>query len=366
MDPGPQIGGDARDLAVEVVVTNYNYGAYVADAIESALGQTHPRVRTIVVDDGSSDESRDVLRSFEDRVDIVLKENGGQASAVNAGLERCTGDVVLMLDADDVLGPEAANRAAAEFARDPDLVKLQYRMDLIDAEGRPTGETKPAPHLPMPKGDMRRAELSFPFDLTWMSMSGNAFRRSALQPILPIPEPEYRICADWYLVHAAALLGRVESLQQVTCSYRMHGSNNYEPQSAQVDLDHVRENIRLARATTAQLERLADRLGLDRPEPILSLADLANRIISLRLDPERHPLAEDSRTSLLRASVRAAARRFDAGFPMKAMYVGWFAAMAIAPRPPARRLAELFLFPGRRAGLNRVIGRLQRPTAVSG
>jgi hypothetical protein len=354
----------ASDLAVDIVISNYDYGRYLAEAIESALAQTHPCVRVIVVDDGSRDQSRQILRAYEDRVEVVLKENGGQASALNAGFERCRGDIVMPLDADDLMKPDAASRVAAAFAASPDLVKVQHRMDVIDSDGRPTGQMKPAPHLPMPQGDVRQAELSFPFDMAWMSTSGNAFRLEALRRILPIPEESYRICADWYLVHLGALLGPVLSLEEIDGSYRIHGENNYEPQAPRVDLVFVRENIRLARATTTGLERLSDGLGLERPDPILSLADLANRIVSLRLDPAGHPIPTDTRSGLVRAAVTAARRRFDAALPMKAMFAGWFVAMALAPRRLAESLAELFLFPQRRPSLNRLLTRIRTSRAA--
>jgi hypothetical protein len=359
MDSGP-VGRPAADLAVDVVIPNYNYGAYLADAIESVRAQTHPNVRTIVVDDGSTDDSRDVLRAYDGAVEAVLKENGGQASALNAGFERCAGDVVMLLDSDDVLKPDAAASVSAVFAASPDTVKVQFRMDIIDAAGRATGLTKPATHLPMPNGDVRRAELAFPFDLTWMATSGNAFRLTELRRILPLPEAEYRICADWYLVHMSALLGPVASLESIGASYRMHGENSYEPQAPKLDPDHLRQNIRLAGATSARLARLADELGVSRPEPILSLADLANRMISLRLEPARHPVPRDHRAGILAAAVRAARRRFDVGWPMKAMFVAWFAAMAVVPRRLARPLAVSFLFPERRPALNRLLGLLHR------
>ena len=364
MDPAG-VGTAADELAVDVLIPNYNYAAYLGDAIESALAQTHSRIRTIVVDDGSTDGSRDVLDRYSGRVEAVLKENGGQGSALNAGLERCTGDVVMLLDSDDVLKPDAAGIVAAAFAAEPHAVKVQFRMDVIDASSRPTGEVHPAGHIPMPSGDVRRAELSFPFDLLWMATSGNAFRRAALRRIVPLPEPDYRVCADWYLVHMAALLGPVVSLDHVGSSRRLHGDNLYEPQSPEVDLGHVRENIRLAAATTAHLEKLADDLGLERPRSILSLADLANRMISLRLAPGTHPVPGDERSSLLRAAVRAARRRFDFRLPKKLIAVGWFAAMAVAPRGLARRLAELFLFPQLRRPMNSLLGRLQETRSLS-
>ena len=151
----------------------------------------------------------------------------------------------------------------------------------------------------------------------------------------------------------------MRSLPDVAASYRMHGANNYEPQAAELDLDHLRATIRFAEATSPQILALADRLGLARPPRILSLADLANRMISLRLEPSRHPVPSDRRWGLVRDAIRAARRRANVSAAMKAMFVGWFAAMAVAPRPLAERLALWFLFPQSRPGLNRLLGRLQ-------
>jgi hypothetical protein len=347
--------------AVDIVVSNYNYARFLPEAIESACAQTHVRVQVIVVDDGSTDESRQLLRGYEDRVTVVLKENGGQASALNAGMERCEGDVVLFLDADDTLRPEAAARVAAAFAADDAVAKVQFRMDVIDAAGRPTGELKPPGHLPMPQGDQREAELSFPFDLAWLPTSANAFRVEALRRILPIPEQAYPVCgADWYLIHLATLLGPVASLEEVSGSYRVHGGNNYEPEVPALELAHVRETIGYARETSQALLNLAAELEIPHPERILSLADLGNRIVSLRLGPALHPIPSDRVWRLLVDSASAARRRTNVSAPMKLVFVAWFAAMALAPKALARRLALYFFFPQSRASLNDLLGRLQR------
>jgi glycosyltransferase involved in cell wall biosynthesis len=347
--------------SVDIVVTNHNYGRFLPEAIESACAQTHPDVAVVVVDDGSSDDSREVLRRYEDRVEVVLKEQGGQASALNVGVERCRGEVLLVLDADDVLRPQAAERVAAAFAARPELSKVQFPMEVVAADGTPTGEVKPGGHLRAPVGDQRRAELAFPFDLPWLPGGGTGFRTEAVRRILPIPAADYpRSGADWYLVHLTALLGEAALLDEVCASYRVHGGNAYELEGDEIDLDHVREAILFAAATTSSLEALADDLRLERPERILSYADLANRLVSLRLEPARHPLAGDRRAALLADALRAVRRRFDVSVPMKALLAAWFALEAVAPRRLARPLAELFLFPGRRAGANRVLGRWQQ------
>lgn len=352
-------GGCTEDLAIDIVISNHDYGAFVTDAVESARRQSHPNVNVVVVDDGSTDDSREQLAAYEGAIEVLLKDNGGQASALNAGLDRCRGDVVIFLDADDVLKPNATARVAAAFATDREVAKVQFRMDVIDAEGRPTGEVKPAPHLPMPRGDLKRAELAFPFDLAWLPTSGNAFRVDALRRILPIPEREYPVCgADWYLVHLTTLLGPVVSLEEICASYRVHGRNSYEPQGARLDLRHVRETIGYAGVTAQALANLADELDQERPERILSVSDLGNRLLSHKLEPARHPVEDDSTWQLVIDGLRATSRRFDVSWPMRALFAAWFVSTAASPRPLARRLGELFLFPQRRTSINRLLARL--------
>jgi GT2 family glycosyltransferase len=352
----------AADPVVDIVINNHNYGAFLADAIESARHQTHDKVNVIVVDDGSSDGSREILSAQPDAVMVVLKDNGGQASAINAGMERSGGDVVIFLDADDVLLPETAARVAAAFAADEEVGKVQFRMEVIDSEGRPTGTIKPDPHLPMPAGDLRQAELSYPYDLVWMAASANAFRADTLRRILPIPERAYPVTgADWYLVHLSALLGRVVSLEAVGAGYRVHGENSYELESSRLDLIHLRQAVEFAATTSELLLRLAGELGLAHPERILSIADLANRMASLKLEPRLHPIEGDRPGRLLADAVRAARRRDDVSAAMKVAFVAWFAAMTLAPRGIARRLAELFMFPARRDSINRLLGRMHGP-----
>ena len=358
----------ASDLVVDIVINNHNYGAFLAEAIESACDQTHERVNVLAVDDGSTDDSRQILAGYGDRIGLILQENGGQAAAINAGVERCEGDVVIFLDADDVLRPEAAAQVAAAFAADDGVSKVQFRMETIDAEGKPTGELKPAAHLPLPGGDVRAAELAYPYDLVWMATSANAFRTEALRRILPIPVADYpRTGADWYLVHLSALLGRGRLARR-----RRRRLPRARRQQLRARAAAGSTSTTCARrsasppATSRELLRLADELELARPQRILSIADLANRMVSLRLEPARHPIPGDRPLGLLADAVGAARRRFEVSPAMKAMFVAWFAADGGgAARAWPRRLAELFLFPERRRSLNGLLGRLQRSGRTS-
>ncbi|MEZ6146240.1 MAG: glycosyltransferase [Planctomycetaceae bacterium] len=90
---------------VSIIIPCYNAAEFVAEAIESAAGQTYGNVEVIVIDDGSTDESVDVLRSFGDRIRWETGPNRGACAARNRGLELAQGEIVQFLDSDDLLHP---------------------------------------------------------------------------------------------------------------------------------------------------------------------------------------------------------------------------------------------------------------------
>ena len=98
-----------------IIITSYNYAAYVGRAIDSALAQTYPQVEVIVVDDGSRDGSAEIIAQYGNRIGSLLKANSGQASAWNAGFNLSHGDVICFLDSDDVLLPTAMEKAMCAF-----------------------------------------------------------------------------------------------------------------------------------------------------------------------------------------------------------------------------------------------------------
>src|SRR5215469_12425788 len=137
---------------VSIIITSYNYRRYLPDAIDSALNQTYPNTEVIVVDDGSTDNSREVIAGYDGRIVPVLKENGGQASAFNAGFELSRGDVICFLDSDDALFPTAIARAA-DLLRDEEVAKVHWPLSVVDAQGNDTGKVVPSRALP--EGELR-------------------------------------------------------------------------------------------------------------------------------------------------------------------------------------------------------------------
>ena len=106
----------ARMKRLSVVIASHNYERFVGAAIESALALRWSDVEVVVVDDGSTDGSRAVIQRYADRIKVLYTENSSQRVAANHGYAMTTGDVIIFLDADDVLPPELPERLATESA----------------------------------------------------------------------------------------------------------------------------------------------------------------------------------------------------------------------------------------------------------
>jgi hypothetical protein len=212
-----------QETLVSIVVNNFNYGRFAGEAVESALRQTHSPVEVIVVDDGSTDDSRTVIEEFGERIRSVFKDNGGQASALNLGFSISRGEVVIFLDADDVLLPGAAD-SAVERLHESGAVQVQWPMVVIDDEGHSTGSHTPAGSLY--RGNPGESVVrDGPDRHVFAPTSGNAWARSYLCDVLPMPEPLYRLNADSFLAELAPLHGLIERVDQPLGRYRVHHAN---------------------------------------------------------------------------------------------------------------------------------------------
>lgn len=194
--------------SLSVVVTNYNYRNFVVEAVESALAQTRPADCIIVVDDGSTDGSSDLLRQRygEDaRVRLLFDQNGGQLAAFQRGVAAAEGDVVCFLDADDRWAPDYLEKIGALFDARPDVDFVFSDIVLFGGE----------------QGRIEFAEqsvdLGFTIVSTYMTAHWYGAPTSALslrthwaRRTLALPEemrPTWRISADNCLVFGASILG---------------------------------------------------------------------------------------------------------------------------------------------------------------
>lgn len=281
---------------VSIIINNYNYAQFLPEAIESSLNQTYLQVEVIVVDDGSTDHSALIIQQYGDRVLPILKPNGGQASAMNVGFSVSKGDIVVFLDADDYLFPTAIEDIVDAWH--PGVCHLQSRLELVDVDGKYI-DLYPAPEISFDTGDVRPLLFRKGRYNTTVT-SGNSFSRAVLEQILPIPEAEFRISADGYLVTVAPLYGQVLSLEQPIGARRKHSSNFWASSGVQLKPDQFRKSFQHDFLRYKYLTERATQLG-QAVSPNLGLHDhlhVADRLVSLRLDPARHPVPTDNAVHL--------------------------------------------------------------------
>jgi len=288
---------------VSILINNYNYADYLPVAIRSVLKQTYPQTEVVVVDDGSTDASRQVIEMFSGQVSIVLQENSGQPAAGQAGLKASSGDIVMFLDADDFLYPDAVSRVVDAWQ--PGCSKVQFRLSLVDADGIRFGADPPW-GLPMPSGDLL-GQLAATGRYQTPVTSGNAFPRTLLERLFPF-SAEFD-ALDHYLNTVVPLFGPVISIEDELGAYRQHGRNRWAF-SGGVNIDRLRERVRYDLIKERQLHQTAAEQGLYLPSNLVQCnpEHLLHRLGSLRLDPVGHPQRADSRRALLVAGLSALRR----------------------------------------------------------
>ncbi len=206
--------------SVTIAICNYNYERFLAAAIDSALAQDYPATKVLVVDDGSSDGSRNLIGRYGPRISTVFKDNGGQVSAYNRAIEEIDSEVVILLDADDILYPDAVSTVMQKFETGV-YGKVQFRLDVMTGDGELTGTHVPHSDAPVDCRSLLRKGWLYPSP----PASGNAYSASALRRVFPIPETaDTRYGADFFAIYGVALIGAVASIARSLGGYRVHHS----------------------------------------------------------------------------------------------------------------------------------------------
>ncbi len=245
---------------VSIILNNYNYGHFLAASIDSALAQTYAPIEVIVVDDGSTDNSRHILAGYGDRIRLVLKANGGQSSAFNAGFAVSNGDYIAFLDSDDLFTPNKVARMM-EIASANDVGWLFHHLQWTDAELNPL-ET-PGNGYSTGVYDFRQAFVGGRCNFAGPATSGLIFTRSLMERMLPAPEA-LQISTDNYLKYSALALAPGYYTTEQLALQRIHSSNAYTG----VRNATLRADVQLAtayglRAKQPQLRPVCNRMYAD-------------------------------------------------------------------------------------------------------
>jgi glycosyltransferase involved in cell wall biosynthesis len=226
---------------VSVLINNFNYVDFLSEAIESALSQTYPAIEIIVVDDGSTDGSKQVIANYADRVRIVLKENGGQGSAFNAGVAASRGAILCFLDADDFFYPHKVASVVDAFGKrgdDSGPLLVYHPLQIVTRDGQATAGTM---------GSIRSKPLNlYEYAAKYRYMyfaasptSGLACNRALANLLFPVPESGVLTSADAFIVYGAAVLSEVICERAILGAYRVHGKNLWHASSRRLSTEFL-------------------------------------------------------------------------------------------------------------------------------
>jgi glycosyltransferase involved in cell wall biosynthesis len=347
------------DPLVSIIVNNYNYAPFLAAAIDSALHQTYLHVEVIVVDDGSTDRSREVISTYGDRVIPVLKTNGGQASSFNAGFAIAQGKIIIFLDSDDVLLPDITADVVNTFQTHPKAVKVQYSLQVIDAHCNLKDELHPSLEYDLPE-DLQSHILNF-YNYAWSPTSGNAFNADILRQILPMPVATHQIAADAYLNLVSAVYGEVIPLRRIGGWYRVHGQNGFYFGKQEINLVQLHRLILITDdIQTKQRELFKSLYNIDAQTlGRWDLGSLKNKAILLKLSPETYPF--NDRLSDLCWQGCLAVVNNPVGWRARITHALWFILVPFISVPIARLLTNFLLYPeSRRLSLNQIQQRCKK------
>lgn len=332
---------DGQRRGVTIIVDSYNHQCFVEAAIDSALAQDHEPLQVIVIDDGSPDRSPEIIKSFGDRITAIFQKNQGQVAACRHALDHALYDIVIFLDSDDLLAPDAARVIAAAW-RD-DVSKIQYRLRVIDEQGRSNGNIFPNFSKRLTPETVRNEIFrtgSYPDSPT----SGNAYSRLFLQramPLLPTPNG-----IDGELNGIAPLYGDVISLNQPLGSYRIHGGNMFA--QSQLNVGKFEDYIRHSEARLAFIRDHYRSMGEAIDDDVLD-HDIKYQEYALVVAKLGKP-ADGKPRNLLRVAKTAflAAVRSPHSFAQKAYRAIWVVGVAISPKMFAKALVIQRFIPGHR------------------
>jgi glycosyltransferase involved in cell wall biosynthesis len=246
-----------------VLIDTYNYGEYVEEAVTSVLAQDFPAEEReiLVVDDGSTDDTPERMKKFGGAIRYLRKPNGGQASAFNFGFAQARGEVIALLDADDVWLPAKLGRVYEEFERHPTAAMVYHRVHLWNGAGDISEDSYFIP-VSGRINENRRAMLQYPM----VGTSCLAFRREALQKLLPVPE-SLRFQADAYLTALVIFVAPVAALPEFLGKYRLHGANLFQANMERISRSQIERRMAVREALLGEIQNWLQKHGEDADSP---------------------------------------------------------------------------------------------------
>ena len=296
---------------LSVLIDTYNHERFIEEAILSVLSQDFPASEReiLVVDDGSTDRTPEILAKFAPQIRILRKANGGQASAFNHGIPECRGELIAFLDGDDWWAPDKLTRVTDAMAANPEVGFVGHGITTVFPDGTRRTDTL-RDGFYFQANDLTGAQL-FRRRCAFMGTSRMTVRKTLVRQILPIPN-EIQIQADEYIYTLASVLSPIRILPEALTFYRVHADNGFF----------------VLNADPQRLRRMQKSLAT-------LVNTLSRRLTQLGIEPEvRRALLEF--TEACAAQVRLS---LDGGWPWETVDAEWKAYRVTHPNAPAAHRA---------------------------
>ncbi|MGH9716598.1 MAG: glycosyltransferase family 2 protein [Candidatus Acidiferrales bacterium] len=264
---------------VTVLVDTYNHERFIEEALVSVVEQDFPAsdMEILVVDDGSTDRTPEIVRKFAPRVRLLSKTNGGQASAFNFGIPEARGEIVAFLDGDDWWVRNKVTCVAQAMAADPTVGIVGHGIVEVDGDSKHLRTLIPPE---MGTFTLRNDDGAQTFRnyMAFLGTSRVTIRKSILLQILPIPDPLI-VEADEFMSAAVVAAGSAVLLPEPLTFYRLHDGNLFQFRSA--DPVRLRRKQTVLASLADELSQRLDRMGVSPSAKSIVVEPI--RISALRL-----------------------------------------------------------------------------------
>jgi len=268
---------------VSVLIDTYNHERFIEAAVLSVLEQDFPESHReiIVVDDGSTDRTPEILHKFEPQVRLLRKANGGQASAFNAAIPECRGEIIAFLDGDDCWARGKLTKVAGVLSNDPQCGVVGH--GIVNAFEGETEAVDAPQHLERLRIDSVSSARVFRLRKSYLGTSRMTLRRNIAVKICPVPEALV-IEADEYIFTLASALSYVVILPEALTYYRQHGQNLYNSAGGNIQGLRRKQEVMAALAQALRREMPALDVPTDAVECVCEIVQVEAQQLRLMLD----------------------------------------------------------------------------------
>lgn len=311
---------------VSVLIDTYNHERFIEEAVSSVLAQDFPAHdrEILVVDDGSTDRTAELLSKFEPGIRVLRKPNGGQASAFNLGIPQCRGEIVAFLDGDDWWARNKLSAVVEAFSANPEVGLVGHSVTEVLVDGTQRSElVRDSPRFCI---DSVSGARIFRIRKSFLGTSRMAYRAATLRRIGAVPE-ELSIQADEYLFTLGALFSEVLLLREPLTFYRLQGQNLFQIGNCNLPALRRKHAVILALMESLRRRFADEHLPLD-------ISKLVLDAVQSEADVLRQSLGEGSPLDTFRAEIRSYNLSHEHASPLRRLmkYASLFPALFLPTR----------------------------------